>query len=673
MSKTYFRFITALFVVISFCLSTFAQTHGFDLSNMDKSVNACDDFFEYANGNWVKNTAIPPSQSRWGNFNILAENNRDVLKKVLEETPRNAPAGSDAQMIGDFYRSCMNEAAIEKAGISPLRPFLKQIDSMKNIKDVQHQLAVMHTMGVPVLFGFGSGPDLKNSSLVIANAGQGGLSLPNKDYYTKDDDKSKETRTKFVEYMTTLFKLAGDKPDEAATNAKTVMEMQTRLAIASLAPVELRIPENRYNKIAFTDAAGITPDFSWDDYLAARGIAPLTEINLSQPKFFKEVNAMMKDVPVENWKTYMRFALLNSSAGALSKPFVDTSFDFFGKYLSGTKEQQPRWKRCVQSTDGALGEALGMEFVKVKFTPQMKARMDELISNLFAALQQRIQALPWMSDQTKPRALAKLMAIRRKIGYPDTLRGYKGLVVDDKSFVGNIYRSGQFQVKRNLDDINKPVDRTRWGMSPPTVNAYYNGVFNEIVFPAGILQPPFFNFEADDAINYGGIGGVIGHEISHGFDDQGSKFDADGNLKSWWTDDDRKKFEDRASCVADQFSKYEVQPGLFINGRLTLGENIGDFAGLTIAYTAYMKSLEGKPRPADLDGFTPEQRFFLGWAQVWAAKSTAEAERTQVLGDPHSAARWRVNGPMSNMPQFAKAWGCKTGDKMVRPDACLIW
>ena len=673
MSKTYFRFITALFVVISFCLSTFAQTHGFDLSNMDKSVNACDDFFEYANGNWVKNTAIPPSQSRWGNFNILAENNRDVLKKVLEETPRNAPAGSDAQMIGDFYRSCMNEAAIEKAGISPLRPFLKQVDSMKNIKDVQHQLAVMHTMGVPVLFGFGSGPDLKNSSLVIANAGQGGLSLPNKDYYTKDDDKSKETRTKFVEYMTTLFKLAGDKPDEAATNAKTVMEMQTRLAIASLAPVELRIPENRYNKIAFTDAAGITPDFSWDDYLAARGIAPLTEINLSQPKFFKEVNAMMKDVPVENWKTYMRFALLNSSAGALSKPFVDTSFDFFGKYLSGTKEQQPRWKRCVQSTDGALGEALGMEFVKVKFTPQMKARMDELISNLFAALQQRIQALPWMSDQTKPRALAKLTAIRRKIGYPDTLRGYKGLVVDDKSFVGNIYRSGQFQVKRNLDDINKPVDRTRWGMSPPTVNAYYNGVFNEIVFPAGILQPPFFNFEADDAINYGGIGGVIGHEISHGFDDQGSKFDADGNLKSWWTDDDRKKFEDRASCVADQFSKYEVQPGLFINGRLTLGENIGDFAGLTIAYTAYMKSLEGKPRPADLDGFTPEQRFFLGWAQVWAAKSTAEAERTQVLGDPHSAARWRVNGPMSNMPQFAKAWGCKTGDKMVRPDACLIW
>ena len=673
MSKTYFRFITALFVVISFCLSTFAQTHGFDLSNMDKSANACDDFFEYANGNWVKNTAIPPSQSRWGNFNILAENNRDVLKKVLEETPRNAPAGSDAQMIGDFYRSCMNEAAIEKAGISPLRPFLKQIDSMKNIKDVQHQLAVMHTMGVPVLFGFGSGPDLKNSSLVIANAGQGGLSLPNKDYYTKDDDKSKETRTKFVEYMTTLFKLAGDKPDEAATNAKTVMEMQTRLAIASLAPVELRIPENRYNKIAFTDAAGITPDFSWDDYLAARGIAPLTEINLSQPKFFREVNAMMKDVPVENWKTYMRFALLNSSAGALSKPFVDASFDFFGKYLSGTKEQQPRWKRCVQSTDGALGEALGMEFVKVKFTPQMKARMDELISNLFAALQQRIQALPWMSDQTKPRALAKLMAIRRKIGYPDTLRGYKGLVVDDKSFVGNIYRSGQFQVKRNLDDINKPVDRTRWGMSPPTVNAYYNGVFNEIVFPAGILQPPFFNFEADDAINYGGIGGVIGHEISHGFDDQGSKFDADGNLKSWWTDDDRKKFEDRASCVADQFSKYEVQPGLFINGRLTLGENIGDFAGLTIAYTAYMKSLEGKPRPADLDGFTPEQRFFLGWAQVWAAKSTAEAERTQVLGDPHSAARWRVNGPMSNMPQFAKAWGCKTGDKMVRPDACLIW
>jgi putative endopeptidase len=673
MRKTYVRLITALFVVMSFCLSILAQSHGFDLSNMDKSANACDDFFQYSNGSWVKNTEIPPSQSRWGNFNILAENNRDVLRKILESTPASAPVGSDAQLIGDFYRSCMNEVAIEKAGISPLKPYFKQIDTIKTAKDVQTQIAAMHNMGVPVLFSFGTGPDLKNSSIVIANAGQGGLSLPNKDYYTKDDDKSKETRAKFVEYMRNMFKLMGDDPDAAAANAKTVMDMQMRLALASLAPVEMRIPENRYNKIAFDQAAGITPDFSWSEYFAARGVAPVSEINLSQPNFFKEVNAMMKDVSVQSWKTYMRFMLINSAAGALSKPFVDENFNFYGKYLSGTKEQQPRWKRCVQATDGNLGEALGMEFVKAKFTPEAKARMDSLITNVFAALHERIQNLSWMSDETKPKALAKLAAIKRKIGYPDVLRGYRGLTIDDKSYAGNIFRSGQFQIKRNLDDINKPVDRTRWGMTPPTVNAYYTGVFNEIVFPAGILQPPFFNFQADDAINYGGIGGVIGHEISHGFDDQGSKFDADGNLKSWWTAEDRAKFEERASCVADQFSKYEVQPGLFINGRLTLGENIGDFAGLTIAYTAFMKSLEGKPRPADVDGFTPEQRFFLGWAQVWAAKSTSEAERLQVQGDPHSAARWRVNGPMSNMPQFAKAWGCKDGNKMIRPNACLIW
>lgn len=673
MRNPFFRSITALAIVLSIYTAVLAQSSGFDLSNMDRTATACNDFFQFANGNWVKNTEIPPSQSRWGNFNILAENNRDVLRKVIESTPTKAPAGSDAQLIGDFYRTCMNETAIEKARITPLKPYFKQIDAMKTIKDVQRQIAAMHSMGVQMLFGFGSGQDLKNSSQVIANAGQGGLSLPNKDYYVKDDDKMKETRTKFVGYVTNMFKLMGDKPDTAAGNAKTVMDIQMRLAKASLAPVEMRVPENRYNKIALADAQKITPEFSWNDYLAARGVASISEINLSQPKFFAEVNAMLKDLPIKSWKTYMRFMVINQSAGALSKPFVDENFNFYGKYLNGTKEQQPRWKRCVQATDGALGEALGMEFVKVKFTPEAKARMDSLITNVFGAMRERIQKLPWMSDETKPKAIAKLAAIKRKIGYPDVLRGYKGLTIDNKSYLGNIRRAGQFQVKRNLDDINKPVDRTRWGMTPPTVNAYYSGTFNEIVFPAGILQPPFFNFEADDAINYGGIGGVIGHEISHGFDDQGSKFDADGNLKSWWTAEDRTKFEERASCVADQFSKYEVQPGLFINGRLTLGENIGDFAGLTIAYTAYMKSLEGKPRPADIDGFTPEQRFFLGWAQVWAAKSTVEAERSQVLGDPHSAARWRVNGPMSNMPQFAKAWGCKEGDYMIRQNACLIW
>ena len=674
MRTSFLSSITAIAIALSICNGALAQSSGFDTSRMDRSVDACDDFFQFANGTWIKNTEIPPSQSRWGSFNILNENNRDILKGILESTVgKKAAQGSDAQLIGDFYSSCMNETAIEKAGITPLKSTFKQIDAMKTAKDVQREIAVLHNSGIGVVFGFGAGQDLKNSSQVIANAGQGGLSLPNKDYYTKDDDKSKETRAKFVEYMTNMFQLAGDKPAIAAANAKTVMDFQMRLATASMAPVEMRIPENRYNKIAFSETQKITPDFSWADYVAARGVAPLTEINLAGPKFFAEMNAMIKELPVGAWKTYMRFMVLDQSAGALSKKFVDENFNFYSRYLSGTKEQQPRWKRCVTATDNNVGEALGVEFVKKAFTPKAKARMDELISNLFVAMNERIDGLTWMSSETKPMAHAKLNAIKRKIGYPDVLRGYKGLVVDNKSYMGNVRRSGAFRIKRNLDDINKPVDRTRWGMTPPTVNAYYSGTFNEIVFPAGILQPPFFNFNADDAINYGGIGGVIGHEISHGFDDQGSKFDAQGNLKSWWTDVDRKKFEERATCVADQFSKYEVQPSLFINGRLTLGENIGDFAGLTISYTAFQKSMEGKARPANIDGFTPEQRFFLGWAQVWAAKGTPEADRQQVLGDPHSLPRWRVNGPISNMPEFARAWGCKPGAKMIRKKVCEIW
>ncbi len=674
MRNNYFRILMTTVIVMSIYSSAMAQSSGYNTSSMDRSADACDDFFQYSNGNWVKNTEIPPSQSRWGNFNILAENNRDILKTVLESTAgKKWPKGSDSQLIGDYYTACMDEAKIEAADLKPLMPMLKQIDAMKTPKDVQKMIATMHNSGISVVFGFGSGQDLKDSTKVIANVSQGGTSLPNKDYYTKDDAKSKETREKFVEYAGNMFKLMGDAPDAAANNAKTVMAVQTRLANAGMAPVEMRIPENRYNKIALTEAQKITPDFSWAEYLAARGVAPISEINMSPAKFFGEVNSMLKDLSLDGWKTYMRFMVVNQSAGALSKKYVDENFNFFGKYLNGTKEQQPRWKRCVQATDGAVGEALGMEFVKKAFTPEAKSRMDQLITNVFAAMTERIKGLKWMSDETKPKALAKLNAIKRKIGYPETLRGYKGLVVSNTSYIDNVRNSARFQIARNLADINKPVDRTRWGMTPPTVNAYYSGTFNEIVFPAGILQPPFFNFKADDAINYGGIGGVIGHEISHGFDDQGSKFDADGNLKSWWTAEDRAKFETNASCVADQFSKYEVQPNLFINGRLTLGENIGDFAGLTIAYTAFMKSLEGKPHPADIDGFTAEQRFFLGWAQVWAAKSTAEAERAQVLGDPHSAAKWRVNGPMSNMPEFAKAFGCKVPQKMVRPNACSIW
>jgi len=674
MRNSNFRFIAALTVMFSICASVFGQSKGFDTSRMDTSVDACTDFFEYANGTWLKNTQIPSTESRWGTFNILADNNNAVLKEILENAAKTkAAAGSDTQMVGDFYSSCMNEAAIEKADAKPLKPYFKQIDKIKTAEDLQNQIAQMHNAGFPAVFSFGGGPDVKNSSMVIVNAGQGGLTLPNRDYYLNDDAKSVETRQKFMDYMTTMFKNLGDSPEAATANAKTVMDIQTRLAKASLGQVELRNPDNRYNKMTVAAAQEITPNLSWTAYMQKRGIPQVADLNVGQPAFFKEVSAMMKDVSLDNWKTYLRFMVVNASANSLSKKYSDANFEFFGKYLNGAKERQPRWKTCVNNTDNALGEALGTEYVKRTFKPEAKARMNELIDNLMAAMKDRVNNLEWMGAETKTQAQKKLSTFKRKIGSPDVLRGYKGLSVSNKSYAQNVMNSRKFQVSRNVEDIGKPVDKTRWGMTPPTVNAYYSGVFNEIAFPAGILQPPFFNFEADDAINYGAIGGVIGHEISHGFDDSGSRFDADGNLKMWWTSDDRKKFEERAACVVNQFNEYEVQPGLFIDGKLTLGENIGDFAGLTVAYEAFKKSMEGKPRPANIDGFTPEQRFFLGWAQVWAGKYTPEAERLQVKTNTHSLPRWRVNGPMSNMPQFKEAFGCKEGQKMVRKDACLIW
>jgi putative endopeptidase len=670
----FFRSLTAFAIVLAVYASSFAQVAAFDVSRMDRSVEACEDFFQYANGTWLKNTQIPASEARWGTFNILADSNNAILKDILENASKNrGKEGSDTQLIGDFYSSCMDEAAINKAGIDPIKGLLKNIDDVKTLKDLQEQIAEMHDAGRPALFSFSAGPDLKDNNLIIVQGFQGGLSLPNRDYYTKDDAKSVEIRARFVEYMTGMFKLLGDSSEAAAASAKTVMDMQTRLANASLTPVENRNPDNRYNKISMTAAQELTPNFGWKDYLDERKVPAVTEVNLAPAKFFREVDAMMKEVPVESWKTYLRWMTVNSAAPFLASQYADAHFDFFNRYLSGQKERQPRWKTCVQATDSNLGEALGMEYAKRAFTPAAKARMNELIDNLMAAMKDRINGLEWMSAETKKQAQAKLSTFKRKIGYPDVLRGYKGLDIERDSYAKNILRSSEFQVRRNFEDLGKPRDKTRMGMTPPTVNASYSSVNNDITFPAGILQPPFFNFNADDAINYGAIGGVIGHEITHGFDDSGSRFDAEGNLKMWWTAEDRAKFEERAACVVNQFNEYEVQPGLFINGKLTLGENIGDFAGLTVAYHAFKKSLEGKPRPANIDGFTPEQRFFLGWAQVWAGKYTAEAERQQVAGNSHSLPRWRVNGPLANMPEFAAAFNCKPTSKMVREKPCQIW
>lgn len=481
-----FRFPVALAIILSIYTSVLAQSSGFDTARMDRSADACGDFFQFANGTWLKNTEIPPTESRWGTFNMLADSNNALLKETLEAAARTkAKPGSDAQLIGDFYASCMDEAAIEKAGIEPLKPFLKKVDEIKTRDDVMRVIAEFHSTGIPAVFGFGAGADLKDSNVVIINAFQGGLTLPNRDYYTKDDAKSVETRGKFVEYVTNMFKLLGDAPDAAAVHAGKVMDIQMRLAKASLTPVEIRNPDNRYNKITLAAANELTPAFSWEKYMAVRGVTPEATLNVAPPKFFQEANAMFGDVAIDDWKTYLRFMVTNTAAPALPKAFVDENFNFFGKYLSGQKERQPRWKTCVQNVDGHLGEALGMEFVKTAFTPAHKAKMNVLIDNLMAALNERVQHLEWMGDETKKQAQTKLSTFKRKIGYPDVLRGYKGLTVTRGSFAGNVLASAKFQAKRNFEDLGKPRDKTRWGFTPPTVNASYSSADNTITFPAG--------------------------------------------------------------------------------------------------------------------------------------------------------------------------------------------
>lgn len=674
MRKFSFRFIISLTVLLTASVTVMAQSTGFDVTRMDSSADACQDFFQYANGTWLKNTQMPAAYSRWGTFNILRENNQNILREILDTSMKTKAAkGTGAQLIGDYYASCMDEAAIEKAGAKPLQTYFKQIDKVKDARSLQRQIAMMHSMGIPALFSFGSSADAKNSSLNIANVRQGGLSLPNRDFYTKNDAKAVETRAKFVEHMTNMFRLLGDDANRAAANAGTVMAIQMRLANVSKAPVELREPEKNYNKRTLAQLAEMTPNFSWADYMTARGVPPVQEVNVGQPAFFSEVNQMLSDVSLDQWKTYLRWMVANSAAPRLSKAFVDENFNFYSRYLQGTKEQQPRWRNCVAATDSAIGEALGAEYVKKAYTPEAQKRMSELIDNLFAAYRERLAQLEWMTPATRQMALAKLNTYQRKIGFNQNPRGYAGLRLDRKSYFQNGASVSRFEIARNLKDINQKVDKTRWGFTPPTVNASYSATMNTITFPAGILQPPFFNFQADDAINYGAIGAVIGHEITHGFDDSGSQYDAEGNLKSWWTKDDRARFEERAACVANQFNNYEIQPGLNINGKLTLGENIADLGGLAMAYEAFQKSLAGKPKPPVIDGFTPEQRFFLGWAQVWADKTTPEFARQQVLTDSHSNARFRVNGPLSNLPQFANAFGCRQGQALVRTDICKIW
>jgi predicted metalloendopeptidase len=673
------RIVVAALAACVLGLAVLAQSggHGFDTSRMDTTVAACNDFYQFANGNWMKTTQIPAAFPSWGSFNVLNENNRNTLHEILEEAAKNATAkaGTVEQKIGDFYSTCMDEQKREAEGAKPLAPYLARIDKVKDAKGVESEVAYLHKEGIPVLFGFGSGPDFKNSSMEIGNAGQGGLSLPSRDYYTDTDDKSKQLRDAFVKHVSAMFQLLGDAPAQADKEAQTVLAVETRLAENSRRPAELRDVEKQYHMMSVADLDKLTPHFSWEDYFAGLGLPKTLQINMQHPEFFQAVDKMLTEVPVADWKTYMRWQLLNAAADALSSKFETENFNFYGKTLQGRKEQLPLWRRCVSATDNNLGEALGQEYVKRAFTPEAKRRMQAMVNNLLSAFRDRLEAASWMSDDTRKQALAKLAAFGQKIGYPDKWIDYSRLNVTRESYAANIIRASEFQQWRDLNKIGKAVDKTEWGMTPPTVNAYNNWLRNEIVFPAGILQPPFFNPAADDAINYGAIGAVIGHEITHGFDDEGANFDLAGNLKDWWTPADKKNFEGRADCIVKQFDAFEVEPGLHEQGKLVSGESIADLGGLTVAYHAYQKSLEGKPRPADVDGFTPEQRFFLGWAQVWAEKATPEYERLIAKNNEHPLPRFRVNGPLSNMPEFAQAFGCKAGDAMVLPaeKRAVIW
>jgi putative endopeptidase len=651
-----------------------ANSWGFATANLDRTCKPCDDFYQFAMGGWIAANPIPPEYSTWGSFTVLLDKNQQGLRTILEAAAKaNAAAGSNERKIGDFYASCMDTTAIDAAGAKPIDPELLNIAQIKGGADLQAEMALLQESGIDAMFRFSSRQDAKDSTQVIATANQGGLGLPDRDYYLRDDEKSKKLRDDYVKHVAKMFELLGDASDKAAAEAGTVMTIETTLAKASMSNVDRRDPNKTYHRMKLADLRALTPSFSWEAYFKATGHPQLAEANIGQPDFFKALDAQLTATPVEDWKTYLRWHLVDATAPGLSEKFVAEDFEFHGKALRGAKEILPRWKRCVQSTDRNLGEALGQLYVQKYFPPEAKAHVLEMVHNLIAALHGDLQTLPWMGPETRAQATAKLEAFGVKMGYPDKWRDYSELKIDRASYIQNELRGAEFEFQRQLNEVGKPVDRTEWGMTPPTVNAYNRSSMNEIVFPAGILQPPFYDPKADDAVNYGGMGAVIGHEITHGFDDQGSKFDAKGNLKDWWSADDLKNFKERAQCVSDQFDGYVVDGELHENGKLVLGESIADLGGLTISYAAYEKSLQGKPRPPDKDGFTPEQRFFLGWAQVWGANMRMENARLLTNTDPHPLPRFRGNGPLSNMAEFAKAFGCKKGEAMVRGQACKIW
>ena len=650
---------------------------GFSLDTIDKTADPCVDFYEYACGNWIKNSEIPPDQGQWVSFVELNERNKDIERGILEKAETGgASRNAIDQKIGDLYGSCMDEKTVNAKGVSAVQPELDRIAAAQDKPALIEEIAHVHLAGPNPLFNFYSNSDMHNADQVIAYIDQGGLSLPDRNYYIKDDDpKMKEMRQHLVDYVTQVFTLAGQTPQQAAESAQTVLRIETALAQASMDRTLRRDPKNRDHKMTREEAVALGPNFYLNRYFTAVGAPNFTQLNVTNPDFFKQVNATLESESLASLKTYVNWHVLSAASPWLSDAFVQANFQF-SQNLTGQKEIQARWKRCVNLTDRELGEALGQRYVDVTFGPEAKARMLKMVDALETSLAADIHDLSWMSDETKKQAKVKLDAIRNKIGYPDVWRDYSSVIVTPGDLIGNIDHANTFESRRDIAKIDKPLDRKEWGMTPPTVNAYYSPSYNEIVFPAGILQPPFFDKSMDDAVNFGGIGLVIGHELTHGFDDQGRKYDPQGNLHDWWTAEDGKEFDQRVSCVADEYSSFVAVDDKKLNGRLTLGENTADNGGARIALMALERMIAADKTGKEsqkIDGYTPEQRFFLGFGRVWCEKRRDEVARVRVLTDPHSPGKYRVNGVVQNMPEFQKAWGCKSGQPMVAENACHVW
>ena len=653
--------------------SSVVASQGFSTANMDLTATPCVDFYQYACGTWMANNPIPADQPTWGTFNTLADRNRAVLRGILDKASVNDPKRSAVeQKIGDYYASCMDEAAIEKLGSKPLDPELQRIGAMASKEDVLAELIRLHHTGVHAFFEFSSEPDAKNSMQMIAGADQGGLGLPERDYYLKADPKSVKLRQQYVAHVQKMLGLLGETPAKAAADAQVVLRIETDLAKGSLDVVSRRDPNQVYHKMSVKDLQALAPNIDWPKYFAGLGTPSFTDLDVSVPEFFKALNAVFVRSSVDDIKTYLRWHLLHSEAPLLSKAFVDESFQFYGRALTGSMELEPRWKRCVEHTDDDLGFALGQLYVAQAFPPAAKARVLSMVQEIETMLGQDIQSLDWMTPATKAQAMIKLHAVTGKIGYPDKWRDYSSVKIVRGEAVGNDERATEFDVRRRLNKIGQPVDRSEWDMTPPTVNAYYDPQFNDINFPAGILQPPFFDNRMDAAVNYGAIGSVMGHELTHGFDDQGRQFDAQGNLRDWWTAEDAKEFEKRAECFIKEYSAFTPLDDVHLNGKLTLGENTADNGGVRLAFRALMQSLNGKPQPK-VDGFTPQQRFFLAWGQAWCENVRPEMARMMAQTDPHSPPRDRVNGVLGNMPEFRQAFACHEGQPMVHAPSCRVW